>query len=46
MAVIHEMLRVVRFMLKRNEQHLVERHELSRRKSKQLECVALVGLRV
>lgn len=45
-AVAHEMLRVVWFMLKRNEAYRGEKCDLSRRKLKRLERVALVGLQV
>ena len=45
-AVAHEMLRIVWFMLKRNEPYRGERSDLSRRKLKRLERCALVGLQV
>jgi len=45
-AVAHEMLRIVWFMLKRNEPYRGERHGLSWRKLKRLERIAGVGLRV
>jgi transposase len=44
-AVAHEMLRIVWFMLKRREPYRGERSDLSRRKLKRLERCALVGLR-
>lgn len=45
-AVAHEMLRIVWFMLRKNEAYRDERCELSRRKLKGLERLALVGLKV
>jgi len=45
-AVAHEMLRIVYFMLKRMEPYRGEDRVLSLRKLKGLERVALVGLRV
>jgi transposase len=42
-AVAHEMLRIVYFMLKGNERYRGEKLGLSRRKLKRLECVALSG---
>lgn len=42
-AVAHEMLRVVWFMLKRNESYRGEKRGLSKRKLKRLERVALTG---
>jgi len=44
-AVAHEMLRIVYFMLKRMEPYRGENRVLSMRKLKGLERVALVGLR-
>jgi len=45
-AVAHEMLRIVYFMLKRNEAYRGERCDLSRRKLKRLERFSLSGLQV
>ncbi len=45
-AVAHEMLRIVYYMLKRNEPYRGERRGLSVRKFKRLERKALFGLQV
>jgi transposase len=45
-AVAHEMLRIVYFMLKRNESYRGEKRDLSLRKLKRLERIAIVGLQV
>jgi transposase len=45
-AVAHEMLRIVYFMLKRNESYRGEKCDLSLRKLKRLERIAIVGLQV
>lgn len=45
-AVVHEMLRIVYFMLKRNESYRGEKRGLSRRKFKRLERKSIAGLQV
>jgi hypothetical protein len=45
-AVAHEMLRIVYFMLKRNESYRGEKRDLSLRKLKRLERKSIVGLQV
>jgi hypothetical protein len=45
-AVAHEMLRIVYFMLKKNESYRGEKRDLSWRKLKSLKRYASVGLQV
>jgi hypothetical protein len=45
-AVAHEMLRIVYFMLKRNEPYRGEKRDLSWRKLNSLERKGIVGLQV
>jgi hypothetical protein len=45
-AVAHEMLRIVYFMLKKNESYRGEKRDLSWRKLKRLERKGIAGLQV